>query len=292
MPAINCVSKMKLPLLQNRVKKKICAFLWYVVCIILAFIYCFPFIYMIFSAFQPNNESIFVLPPRMIPKVFRFQNFADAFVEMHFIRSLGNTMLIVVCNMGLNLTGSLCVAYGFSRFNARGKNIVFSVLMGTMMLPWVVTFVPSYAVFKYLGLTGTFLPLILPAFGGGAYNIFMLRQYMMGIPRDLDEAAKMDGCSAAGILIRILVPNMKPILATLIVFQFSAIWSDWLGPSIYLLDESMQTLSLSLYNLRSAYAVDWTLTIAGSVMFAVPMIIVLFSSQKYFTEGVVAASFK
>lgn len=262
------------------------------ICVLLSVVFCFPFVYMILTSLQPSNDDIFALPPRLFPSVLTFSNYAYAFTEMEFPRAFGNTLLILVGATVLNMCGSTCVAYGFSRFHAKGKGAAWTVLMATMMLPWVVTMVPAFVIFKYFGWIGTRLPLIIPSFGGSAYNIFMLRQFMMGIPRELDEAAKIDGCSSVGILIKILIPNMAPVFATLFIFLFTSIWSDYLAPSIYLVEREQHTLSLALYNLRTAYAVDWKSTMAGSVMFAVPMVIVLFAMQRFFVEGIVVTGIK
>ncbi len=264
----------------------------HIVCILTSAICVFPFIYMFFISLQPENEAIFRLPPSIIPDKWQWSNYASAFVEMHFPRALGNTLLILSTVMALNMFGSTLVAYGFSRFTAKGKGIMWAVLMGTMMLPWVVTMVPAFVIFKAIGWIGTRLPLIIPAFGGSAYNIFMLRQFMMGMPRELDEAAKIDGCSDIGILFRILMPNMLPVYATLFIFLFTSLWSDYLSPRIYLVEEVQHTLSLALYKLRSAYSIDWKATMAGSVMFAIPMVAVLFGMQKYFVEGVAVTGLK
>jgi ABC-type glycerol-3-phosphate transport system permease component len=252
----------------------------------------FPFIYMALASFQSGNDAIFALPPRMFPKSWHFANYRTAFAEMHFMRALGNTLLIMGSVMVLNMTGSLLAAYGFARFRARGKDILFWVLLSTMMLPWVVTMIPAFALFKYIGWVGTRLPLIVPAIGGSAYNIFMLRQFIMNIPRDLDEAAKIDGCSTPGILFKILLPNMKPVLATLFIFLFQGMWSNYIGPSIYLMKEEQWTLALALNAMKTPFQMQWHWTMAGSVMFALPIIIVLFAAQNFFTRGIVVSSFK
>lgn len=265
----------------------------FIVALILAVSFCLPFLYMLLCSLQPTSASIFEQPPKLIPEVFRFRNYVDAFETMNFWRSFGNTMLLVVCVMGLNLFGSILVAYGFARFNSRLKDALFTVLLSTMMLPWVITMIPSFALYKYINWIGTRLPLIIPAIGGSAFNIFLLRQFILGLPKNLDEAATIDGCGSFRILFEILLPNMKPALATLIVFSFNNVWGDYVGPSIYLLDSSLHTLSLSLYNFQDASGtMEWNKVMAGCVMYAVPMIIVLFSAQDAFVRGVVTSGIK
>ncbi len=265
----------------------------FLIALIVAVVFCLPFVYMLLCSFQPASADIFQWPPRLIPETFRFQNYADAFETMHFLRAFGNTVLLVVSVMTLNIVGSVLVAYGFARFEARLKSKLFGLLLSTMMLPWVITMIPSFAIYRYIGWIGTRLPLIVPAIGGSAFNIFMLRQFMLGIPRDLDEAATIDGCSSFGVLWRILLPNMLPVLATLVVFQFTSVWSDYVGPSIYLLDSDLHTLSLSLYNFQDSSGVmEWNKVMAGCVMFSLPMVLVLFLAQNAFVRGIVSSGLK
>ncbi|MGN1062680.1 MAG: carbohydrate ABC transporter permease, partial [Candidatus Scatosoma sp.] len=259
----------------------------------IAVTFCLPFVYMVLCSLQAESSDIFQWPPEIIPDKPRFENYADAFEIMAFPRALGNTLLLVVSVMGLTLLGSVLVAYGFARFEAKGKNGLFGLLLSTMMLPWVITMIPSFAIYRYIGWIGTRLPLIVPAVGGSAFNIFLLRQFMMGIPKNLDEAAMLDGCSTLRILISVLLPNMKPVLATLIVFSFNNVWGDYVGPSIYLLDAELQTLSLSLYNFQDASGVmEWNKVMARCVMFSLPMIVVLFSAQNAFVRGIVSSGIK
>lgn len=265
----------------------------FIVALTIAVLFCLPFIYMLLCSLQVESADIFKWPPKLIPETPRFENYVDAFNAMKFMRAFGNTVLLVVSVMGLTLIGSVLVAYGFARFEAKGKNLCFTILLSTMMLPWVITMIPSFAIYKYIGWIGTRLPLIIPAIGGSAFNVFLLRQFMMGIPKNLDEAATLDGCTSLGILFRILLPNMKPALATLIVFSFNNVWGDYVGPSIYLLDPELQTLSLSLYNFQDANGVmPWNKVMAGCVMFSIPMIVVLFSAQNAFVRGIVSSGIK
>lgn len=265
----------------------------FVIAFVIAVVFCLPFVYMVLCSFQPTSADIFQWPPKLIPEYFRFANYTEAFETMHFLRALGNTLLLVVSVMTLNIVGSVLVAYGFARFEARLKSKLFGLLLSTMMLPWVITMIPSFAIYRYIGWIGTRLPLIVPAIGGSAFNIFMLRQFMLGIPKDLDEAATIDGCSSFGILWRILLPNMLPVLATLVVFQFTSVWSDYVGPSIYLLDSDLHTLSLSLYNFQDSSGVmEWNKVMAGCVMFSLPMVLVLFLAQNAFVRGIVSSGLK
>ncbi len=263
-----------------------------VICLILLI----PFLWMIVSSFQPNGESLFQDPPRF-PEEWRFQNYVDVFEKWNFFGLLGNTIFVVVASMAISLCSSVIVAYGFARFRARAKGAMFAIMLGTMMLPWIVTLMPSYILFTKIGWTDTFLPLIVPAIGGGAFNIFLLRQYFMGIPKSIDEAGIIDGCSRFGVLWRLLLPQCKPVLATLVVFSFNGIWSDYVGPKIYLMGAPDKwTLSVGLSVLSSQTmgygAIPWHLIMAGCVVFALPMIIVLFVAQDAFVRGIVTSGIK
>lgn len=279
---------------NNKSKRKelVNGILWNILVILIAFFFVFPFIYMIMFSFANDDSEILSMNPRLFPISFRAYNYIDAFKEMHFLRALGNTLLIMIPVIVLNMLGSLLAAYGFARFNGKFKNALFSILISTMMLPWVVTMVPAFVVFKKINWIGTLLPLIVPSFGGSAYNIFMMRQFLITMPKELDEAAKIDGCSSFKILFKILLPNMKPCIVTLFIFLFTSMWSDYIGPSLYIMKDSQQTLSLALLNFQNSYSIKWNLTLAGATMFTIPMIITLFALQKEFVGNSMNSAIK
>ena len=263
---------------------------------IMSLILIIPFLWMLVSSLQPTSTSIFQNPPKF-PEVWSFKNYVEIFEVWDFWGMLGNTLFVVFASMILSITASVLVAYGFARFRARGKKVMFMFMLSTMMLPWIVTLMPSYILFQQIGWTGTFLPLIIPAIGGGAFNIFLVRQYLMGIPKSLDEAAIMDGCNRFQVLTKVLLPQCGPILATLVVFSFNGAWSDYVGPSIYLMGmESKYTLSVGLTILKNQTAgygvIPWHLIMAGCVVFALPMIVILFVAQDAFVRGVVTTGIK
>lgn len=262
---------------------------------VFCFILLLPYFFMINASLKPTASKVFVYKP-WISGELRFQNYADVFKELDFFNMLSNTLIVVFSSMALSIVASTLVAYGFARLRSRGKNVLFSIMLSTMMLPWVVTMMPSYIMFVKLNWTGTFLPLIVPAIGGGAFNIFLLRQYFMGIPKSLDEAAIMDGCSRLGVLFKIIVPNSLPIFATLIVFSFNGAWSDYVGPKIYLMGmKQSYTLAVGLsvfLNKAGDGEIEWHKIMAACVMFALPMIVVLFTAQNAFTRGIVTSGIK
>ncbi len=277
---------------KSKKKELINGILWNALVILIAFFFVFPFIYMVMFSFANDDSEILSMNPRLFPISFRAYNYIDAFKEMHCLRALGNTLLIMIPIIILNMFGSLLAAYGFARFNGKFKNVLFSILISTMMLPWVVTMVPAFVVFKKINWIGTLLPLIVPAFGGSAYNIFMMRQFLIAMPKELDEAAKIDGCSSFKILFKILLPNMKPCIVTLFIFLFTSMWSDYIGPSLYIMKDSQQTLSLALLNFQNSYSIKWNLTLAGATMFTIPMIITLFALQKEFVGNSMNSAIK
>lgn len=267
------------------------AFMIIICCILLI-----PFLFMLVSSFQPNASSVFGDPPKF-PWPFNWHNYSDVMREWDFLNMLKNTLIVVFSTMIISIVASSLVAYGFARFRAKSKNLLFAFMLATMMLPWAVVMMPSYILFVKLGWTGTFLPLIVPAIGGGAFNIFLLRQYFMGIPKSLDEAAIIDGCSRLGVLFKILLPQCAPIIATLVVFSFNGAWSDYVGPSIYLMGVvDKYTLSVGLTTFKNIAGgnneIQWHKIMAACVMFSLPMILVLFFAQNAFTRGIVTSGLK
>mgnify|MGYP001172818758 CR=1 FL=1 len=202
-------------------------------------------------------------------------------------------MVITALAMIGQILSAAAVAYGFSRFRFPGRDGLFFLVLSTMMLPWQVTIVPTFLLFRYLGWINTFLPLIVPSFfGGGAFFIFLLRQFFMTIPRDLDEAAKLDGASSVRIFWNIILPLVAPALAAVAVFEFQAKWNDFMTPLIYLNDPDKYTMSLGLASFKTDFEMQWALWMAASVIFTVPMVILFFVAQRYFIEGSVSSGIK
>ncbi len=252
-----------------------------------------PFVWMFICSMYGTSAEIFQIPLRL-PRGLHFENYGAILKQIEVLRLLGNTFEILLFNVIVGTLSSVLVAYGFARFNAKGKGICFSILLSTVMLPWVVTMVPAYIIWSKVGLIGTKWPLMLPSIGGGAFNVFMLVQFYRGIPRSLDEAAIIDGCSRVGILFRIILPNCVPILVTILVFSFNGQWSDYIGPSLYLKDTAQYTLSLGLLQAKSSMftAPRWNEIMAGCVLFSLPSIAVYAFSQKAFTNGIVMTGIK
>ena len=279
--------------LSRKQRRTIKSIVLSVISIFLGLLLATPFIWMIICAFQESASDVYAYPIKL-PSFTNFSNFRFYIVETAFFKQLLNTLLLVIANMSIGLIASIFVAYGFARFNGKGKNVMFTILLSTMMLPWVVTMVPAYMLFAKVKLIGTFWPLILPSIGGSAYNIFLLRQFFMSLPKELDEAAKIDGCNTFQTLTRVLLPNCGPIIATIVIFSFISTWGDYVGPSIYILDEAHYTLSLGLQSLKSInfIAPPWHQLLAGCVIYSLPMVIVYLCCQKAFVRGAVSSAIK
>jgi len=253
-----------------------------------------PFIYMLLMSLVKDSNTVLAYPPIFFSDKLYFVNYLKSWEFIQFFKKLGNTLIIMVSTTVLSMTSSILVAYGFARFQNRYSNAFFMILLSTMMLPWVVTMIPAYAEFEFLGWIGTRLPLIIPAIGGSAFQVFMIRQFMVGIPKDLDEAAKIDGCSSFTILWRIIVPQLKPVIATLLVYAFISGWSDYIGPSIYLqTTPEYYTLALGMQQFFSATgSADWTKVMAASVTYSIPLILVVALCQKAFVRGQIGSAIK
>lgn len=206
--------------------------------------------------------------------------------DLAFIRKFWNTLLLAVVPTAASLTTSAMIAYPFARLRFRGRDRLFLILLSTMMLPGVVTMIPGYVMFAKLGWIDTYKPFIIPAFfGGGAFWIFFIRQFMLGIPREMDEAAKIDGASNAVIFWRVLMPNCGPVLATLAVFGFVGGFNSFMGPLMMLNDPDKMTLQVGLRSLQTAHQTEFHLLMAGAMVVLLPIFIIFIACQRYFVRG-------
>jgi len=205
---------------------------------------------------------------------------------------MGNTAYVTVLGVIGNLLSSSMAAYAFARLEWKGKELLFGALLGTIMLPSQVTMIPVYMIFNKLGWINTLKPLWVPAFFGNAFYVFLLRQFFMTIPVELEEAAKMDGCSFFRVFWQILLPVVKPALATIAIFSFIAHWNNFMGPLIYVNDVDIMTISIGLRLFQETYTGEWSLMMAASTLATLPIIIVFFTFQKQFIEGIVMTGMK
>jgi ABC-type glycerol-3-phosphate transport system permease component len=268
----------------------------FVVLSILAIIFEFPIYWTIASSLKSPPEII-NFPPLLYPAVPQWENYVRVFTKEPFALWIFNTVFVVVsATLGAVLSSSL-VAYSFARFRYRGRDLIFLVTLATLMLPAQVTLIPQYIIWSRLGFVNTLFPLWLPQwFGGGAFNIFLLRQFILSLPRELDEAALIDGASRFNIFRTIILPLCVPALATVVIIEFLSDWSDYLTPLIYLNSETQYTLSLGLSLFRNYPETGGLpqqhLLMAASVMTALPPVILFFAAQRYFVRGIVLSGIK
>lgn len=246
-----------------------------------------PFAWLIRSSFMTTGQ-IFRMPPEWIPRPFRWQNYPEALTAYPFLRYFANTMTILIPVVtGTVITGSMA-AFAFSRLQWRGRDLFFFLILTTLMLPYAVTLIPTFILWKTLGGVDTYFPLIVPWwFGGGAFNIFLLRQFFSAIPIELDEAAYLDGATPWQVLWKIILPLSKPAIITVALFAFMNVWSDLVGPVIYLHDPNKYTLAVGLASFVGVYTGRWNYLMAASVAVMAPPVIVFFIGQKYFMRGIV-----
>jgi multiple sugar transport system permease protein len=248
-----------------------------------------PFYVMIVMALKTPAE-IATTSAWAWPKDLTFENFKLVLENPNAVFSVffQNTLVITILSTLGVLVSSSLVAYPFARMKFRGRDRLFLVLLATMMLPGIVTMIPTYLVFKYLHWVDTFLPLWVPAwFGGGAFNIFLLRQFFKGIPMELDEAAVLDGASHSTIFWRIILPLSGPALATVGIFSFIYVWRDFQGPLLYLNSPEKQTLELGLQTYRSLNNEQWNLLMAAATLVTIPLIVLFLVGQRWFVRGIV-----
>jgi len=257
----------------------------YVALISLSLLFAAPFVWMISTSLKTGPQSISV-PPVWIPDPFVLSNYPTALTRINFPLALRNSLIYALPAVIGTVASCSLVAYGFARIRWPGRDVVFVVLLATMRLPGQVTVIPLYVIFAKLGWVGTFLPLLVPTFLGNPFFIFLLRQFFLGIPAELSDAARIDGASELRILAQVIVPLSGPALITVGLFTFIDKWTDFFGPLIYLQDPSLQPLSLAVQTFQSAHKTDWPLSMAASVAITVPLVVIYFLAQRKFIEGI------
>ena len=258
----------------------------------LSVIFLVPFAWLLLSSFKQESQ-IFTWPPQWLPRPFWPRNYVQMFELAPLLHYLKNTLLVSALGVTGTVMSSALVGYGFARLRAPGMRILFGLCLATLMLPSQVTMIPVYLLFSKLGWIDTHLPLWVPAwFGGGAWNIFLFRQFFAAIPRELEEAAMLDGAGRLTIFFRIILPNAKPALAVVTVFAIQGFWTDIFGPVIYLNSQENYTLALGVTTLIGAQVTRFGPLMAASVMMTLPMIILYFFVQRYIAEGIVTTGIK
>ncbi|GAA5032894.1 carbohydrate ABC transporter permease [Actinopolymorpha pittospori] len=259
----------------------------YVVMVALALVFLIPMIWLVSTSLKSQGQ-VFAYPPVWIPDPLQWGNYVEAMSRAPLLVWLANTVMIAVLALAGTLMSSSLVAFGFARLRFPGRRVLFILLLSTMMLPDVVTLVPQFVLFRSIGWVDTFLPLIVPSFlGGGAFNIFLVRQFYLTIPRDFDEAARLDGASNLRIWWHIILPLSRPVLVAVGIFSFVYHWNDFLLPLIYLQSEGNKTLALGLRAFISPTDASWNISMAASMFLVIPVLIVFFVAQRQFIRGVV-----
>lgn len=257
-----------------------------------ALVMALPFLWLLSSSLKPEQE-IFLFPPKWIPNPVRFQNYVDALTYKPFGTYIANTLFIVILNeIAIVGSASLC-AYGFARIQFPGRDFWFAIVLSTLMVPYFVVMIPQFVIFSRLGWTDSYLPLIVPVFfGGGAFNIFLLRQFFRTLPQELADAARMDGCNEFRIYWRIFMPLAKPALITVAIFTFLNAWNDFVAPMIYISSPDKFTVAIGLATFRSVMRTRWDLLMAASTAMIIPVLALFFFAQRYFIEGIVLSGLK
>ncbi len=263
-----------------------------------------PFLWMVSTSLKPEAE-IFRFPPVWVPSAWKWDNYIRAMQAAPFGRYFLNTVIYSVAITATNLLFCSMAAYAFARLRFPGRSLLFILVLGTMMIPGQVTMVPVFIILKRWpllggndllgagghGLLNTYTGLVLPG-AVGAFGIFLLRQFFMTLPRELEDAARIDGCSEAGIYWRIILPLSKPAMATLGIFTFTAAWNEFLWPLLIMSKESMKTLQVGLQVFQTQYTTRWDLLMAGTVVVTIPVLVIFLAGQRYFTRGIALSGMK
>jgi ABC-type glycerol-3-phosphate transport system permease component len=269
----------------SRLARRVGLALAFLVVVAGAILYAAPVYWMLITSFKSTPE-VFRMPPAWWPEQLLWSNYPEALGYFPFVQYAGNTLRIALPVMIGTTVSSALIAYGFSRLRWRGRDVVFYLVLATLMIPSWVTLVPLYILFNHIGWVDTYRPLTVPAFFGDPFSIFLLRQFFLRQPQDLIDAARVDGASHLRIFAQIIVPLARPALAVVALFSFIAAWTDFFNPLIYLSNPDKYTLQLGLFNFFSQHFVNWPGFMAATVVVLAPIAILFFFTQKTFIEGI------
>jgi len=281
-------SAARTPLRGGRLVRRV---ITYLLLLLGSVIFLLPLFWALSSSLKPDYQ-VLEFPPRWIPDPIRWQNYPEALTYVPFGSYALNTFTIAAGAIFGNLLSCTLVAYGFARLRARGKNVLFILMLSTMMLVDPVRIIPMYLEFNALGWIDSFLPLIVPAFFGSPFYIFLLRQFFLNIPRELEDAALIDGANRVQILWQVILPISRPALAAVAIFNFQGVWNDFLPPLVFLQTQSKYTVALGLQFFRATYSIHWGYLMAASIVAMLPVLIVFFLAQKQFIEGISLSGIK
>lgn len=265
-------------------KNKIADIVLFVILAVGAVFILFPIAWMLSTALKSAPE-VAMYPPKLLPEKLLLENFAIAWSKAPSTRYTTNTLIIVFFTIIGNVFVNSFVAYGFAKIDFAGKKLLFKIVLATMMIPGFVTLVPTYVIFSKLRWVNTYLPLIVPAFCGNAFHIFMMRQFYRTIPNELMEAARVDGAGHFYIWGKLMMPLVKPVMATVALISFKGAWSDFQGPLLYLSDKNKYTIQLGLQVFKGQGYTEWNYLMAVSFLSMIPILVLFFCFQNYFIEG-------
>ncbi|MTD38075.1 ABC transporter permease subunit [Erwinia sp. CPCC 100877] len=256
----------------------------YVLLTLVGLILITPLLWMVFTSVKPMEEIV-RFPPTFFPESFHFDNYLQAIKAFPFWQYVKNTLFITVLVVAGNVLSNSFIAYGFAKLSFPGKRLMFALVLSTMMVPGFVTMIPQYVLFSKIGWVGTYLPLIVPAFFGNAFNIFLMRQFYLSINDELIEAAEIDGANHLYIWSHLMIPLTKPALITIAINSFNGAWNDFLGPLLYIQDQEKYTLQIGLQVFQNQSTTQWNYLMAGATLVLLPTILLFFFAQRYFIEG-------
>ncbi|HAN74284.1 MAG TPA: sugar ABC transporter permease [Planktothrix sp. UBA8407] len=252
----------------------------YIILGIIAVLMLFPLVWLVSTAFKSPSENIFQFPPQFIPSQPTFQNFIKVWQTNPFGRYLFNSLFVAILTVSLNLLFCSLAAYPLARLNFKGKDGIFTAIIATIMIPFQIVMIPLYVLTVQLGLRNSYLGIIFPSIAS-AFGIFLLRQAFKSVPKELEEAARIDGCSELGIWWNVMIPAVKPALITLAIFVFIGSWSDFLWPLLILDQPDYYTMPLGVATLAGTFSLDWRLIAAGSVISIAPVLLLFLILQRY-----------
>lgn len=283
------MEQVKKEILSPKARKILGKALVYMGMLFLSFVFFMPFYWMVTTAVKDPN-AIFLNPPQWIPETWNWKNFLKIFERMPLDIYTVNTLIVALIPVFGELFAAPMIAYSLTKVPWKGAKYIFPIILATMMIPWQVTQVPLFATWSKLNLVNTFVPLVLPAFFGAPYYIYLCRQFIKGLPDSVIEAARIDGAGELRILYQVVYPMCKPVLTTIMVLIFIAGWNDLNGPLLYLQNSSKYTLSIGLQMFLTGARQEWDLLMAASTLFTLPLIIIFFLAQKQFLGGISTTS--
>jgi multiple sugar transport system permease protein len=258
----------------------------YIFLVLFSLVMALPFFWLLTTSLKQEYQ-VFLYPPQWIPKPLMVSNYVTVLTKVPFLVWTKNTLIVTALSLTGTLITTSLVAYGFSRLQFSGRDFWFMVLVSTMMLPGIVTMIPTFILFSKLNWLDTYLPLVVPAwFGGTPFYIFLLRQFLSTIPIDLEEAAYIDGASVFHTFVRIIMPLCAPALGTVGIFSFLFNWNDFMRPMLYLNSPEKKTMAVGLRYFQSQWGTEWAQMMAASALMIVPVLIIFFATQRFFVKGI------